>query len=572
MAFNTPGVLIILDGCGIRKDRRYNCVELAETPFLDFLKGKGKKCLRDNYKEKAGVPFYTEITAVGPAVGMPEGAKGSTAVGHEVISGVDYKHPMLALEKMVKGRRLINEASDKAIDKAALKKGSLHFVGLVSNNREHSHIKHLYSLIRRAVDKKVKDIKIHFITDGRGTPPHSAPSFAEDLEEFIGETVKDTECRISIATVVGRDTAMNRAAHSWNKTEETYRAIAEGRGKKEKDLTSALKKDYDRGLNDQYISVRILGDYKGLKENDSVIFWNFRKDRMEFLARMFLMHEDEISSILRDSEDTSYGPDFIFRRETSGVCSDYSKINFCALAEYYSGIGCPVILREPDNKWSLGRVLSDLGLKQFRISGVDKAKAVALLSGGKTDKIFKGEKRITVPLPEDTMKYIINYDREKGGSGYKLQPYENYPQIELPDLTGKFIELINDEPAGCFLANFCNPDMVGHTANVSSGILAMEEVDKSLERVALHTVAKGGFCIITADHGNLEELITDDDEPNTFHTANKVPFIILGKGVKELRPEGNLSDVAPTFLDLLLDEEVFTKYSGFFRGKSLLRN
>ncbi len=233
-----PGVLLILDGWGLGEQTENNPIYLADTPYFDSLD-------------------YRAIEAVGPVVGMPEDAKGSTAVGHEVISGVDYIHPMKRIQKDIKERVFINNLTDTTFAETVSKGGALHLMGLVSNNKEHSDIRHLYALMRRAVDKGIKKIYIHFFSDGRGTPPFSAVRFAEDLIEKA-ETIAGNAADIKIATVGGRDITMNRSVDSFHKSIAAYRAIIDAAGERDKDIFTVLKKAYDKGITDQYIA-RIVG-------------------------------------------------------------------------------------------------------------------------------------------------------------------------------------------------------------------------------------------------------------------------------------------------------------------------
>jgi len=572
-SFNGPSALIILDGCGIREEEAYNCVVLARTPFLDDLRSShGDVPGYSGTSRFFAETSYTELVAVGPKVGMPEGAKGSTAVGHEVLSGVDYIHPMHQMNSAINDGVMVNPVIDEAIDYAVAHNSSIHLMGLVSNNQEHSHILHLYAILRRIVQRGAKKIVIHYFSDGRGTPPFSAPRFLEDLEAKASEIIGQQKVDFKIATIGGRDITMNRSAESWYKTEATFRAIIEGQGPRMDDAEEALKAAYDKSLTDQYVTPTVLGDYHGVDNHDVLIHWNFRKDRGEFLMRMLVEPVIDLTERLRNSPDDTYSGLKRFQRWKNRPDLHYDTLHIIGLVEYYRGMNCPVAFREPVQDISLGKVLSNHGYNQWRVSGIDKAKALTLLSGNKVGDPLAGEERVTLPLPPEVRRYIKEYDQYKGEKGYKFEPYRKYPKIEIESLTDKVVDIINESDSKTvLLINLCNPDMVGHTGDVSAGILAMMAVDKALERVVTAVREKGGFVMITADHGNLEEMITEDGEPNTFHTANKVPLFIIGPKTTKLRDDGTLSDVAPTFLTLLFGKEIEEVNKGM-KGRPLFAN
>ncbi len=515
------GLLIIIDGLGLSEKTEDSPLKYANTPFLDNL----------NYKK---------IVAVGPRVGMTEDAMGSTAVGHEVMSGVDYVHPMVRVGKDIKKGVIRNKSIDGVLEKVSSRKKALHLMGLVSTNREHSDIRHLYAIMRRAVQKGVKQIYIHFFADGRGTPPFSAVRFAEDLQ-IKGEEIGAKKTTVDIATLSGRDISMNRSTDSWYKTIKTYRAIMEGEALEEDNVFKALKKDYEEKITDQYIKVRVLGDYDGVSEGDALFHWNFRKDRASMLMKVFLKPERELQKII--------GEENFKKLDKKDL--DLSTLDFGALVEYYRDISCPVAYKDLPQKHSLGSMLEDFGYTQYRISGMDKKQAVVLLSGGSREEPFEHEHRVVVPLPDKMEKYMEEYEDKKGQTGFKKNPYEKFPEIELPRLTDKIIETLNhSEPKFFGIVNIANPDMVGHTANKDAAVKAIEKIDSSLKKIIRQAEKTDTMVFITADHGNLEELLTDDDTPSTFHTQNPVPFAVkdpLGKDVK-IREGGCLKDVAPTVL------------------------
>jgi len=521
------GTLIILDGWGISTKKDNNPIALARTPFYDSLK-----------KEK--------ITAVGRKVGMPSDAKGSTAVGHEVLSGAKYRHPMLRISEDIKQGVLINSVLDRRLDKTASKGGALHLMGLVSRNKEHSHIAHLYGIMRRAVQKNIKKVYIHFFSDGRGTPPFSAVRYAEDLIEKA-ESIGGNKAAIRIATVGGRDMTMNRSTDAWYKTENTYRAVIEGISEDRKEnIFAALKEDYDKGITDQYVKIRTLGNYEGVSSNDTLIHWNFRKDRAALLMQMFLESENKLRSLTGNAR---------FKRLKHRNNLDYGSLDFLTLVESYNGIKCPVAYPDIKKEHSFGSLLQEYGYRQYRVSGVDKKHALTLLSGGTREKAFENEYRIVVSLNPEMEEYIKEYDKKKGEEGYTLDPYEKFPEIELPRLTDKVIELIKKPDNKKFIiVNISNPDMVGHTGSITAGIRAAESVDRSLAEIYKAARNEGSPLFVTADHGNLEQAVTEEGDVSTFHTKNPVPFSVANMNV-EISKGGRLNDVASSLLYLMEPEK-----------------
>jgi len=545
-----PFLFVILDGFGVREEREGNAIAQSQTPFFDYISGKSAD---KNFARRFGPVSYTTLTAVGPAVGMPDGAKGSTAVGHEVLSGVDYKHPMYLIEEGIKDGEMMSPVIDSAINHARSHGSALHLMGLISDNREHSDINHLYAILRRAVKLGQKKIHLHFFSDGRGAPPQSGPRFVKELRRSIAEiTGGDKSFDIRIATVGGRDLTMNRSAPYWNKTVSVFRAIVEAEAPRIDSIDEAFKAAYALGLNDQYVPVSIIGDYRGAANHDSLIHFNFRRDRTEFLMKLFAEPEEKIVEILRTSGDPTYSDIANFRKVTKKGL-DYSTLKVTALVEYYKGIPCPVAFLAKAHEYSLGRFLSEFGFRQKFIAGVDKASAILLLNGAEKKGLYDGQEPIVVPLPPDMAQYIRDYDVYKGRPGFEKNPYAKYPKVELDELTEVIIREVRKAGEKTFIAvNVCNPDMVGHTADMEACITCVEAVDESLQKMAEALLAKDGVMLITADHGNIEELETGG-EPNTYHTRARVPFAVLGLPKRELRGDGTLKDVAPTILCILLD-------------------
>jgi 2,3-bisphosphoglycerate-independent phosphoglycerate mutase len=524
-----PFLFVILDGFGVREEREGNAIAQSRTPFFDYISGKSAD---KNFARRFGPVSYTTLTAVGPAVGMPEGAKGSTAVGHEVLSGVDYKHPMYLIEEGIKDGEMMSPVIDDAINHARSHGSALHLMGLISDNREHSDINHLYAILRRAVKLGQKKIQLHFFSDGRGAPPQSGPRFVAELRRKISEITRgDKSFDFRIATVGGRDLTMNRSALYWNKTVSVFRAIVEAEAPRIGSIDEAFKAAYALGLNDQYVPVSVIGDYRGAENHDSFIHFNFRRDRTEFLMKLFAEPEEKIAETLRESGDPAYTDIKDFRKVTKKGL-DYSTLKVAALVEYYKGIPCPVAFPAKAHEYSLGRFLSEFGFR-----------------------LYDGQQSIVVPLPPDMAQYIRDYDIYKGRPGFERNPYAKYPKVELDELTDVVVREVRTAGEKIFIAvNVCNPDMVGHTADMDACVECVEAIDISLQKMAEALLVKDGVMLITADHGNIEELQTGG-EPNTYHTRARVPFAVLGLPKRELRDDGTLKDVAPTILHILLGEQ-----------------
>ncbi len=254
------GVLLILDGFGSNQAREYNCIALAHTPVYDYLIDNHSPYNRAWHRKEFGKTYSMYLEAVGPVVGMPKGAKGSTAVGHEVISGVECMHPMLRVEKEIKNDVLENPAIDHALQQVFKYGSALHLMGLLSPNREHSDIKHLYAILGRSKQMGIQKIWLHFFSDGRGTPPFSAARYAEDLLDMAEEIFGSDFRGFQITRVGGRDMTMNCSKNSLYKTERAYRTIIEADALREKNIFSTLKKSYEKGITDEYTDLRVLGD------------------------------------------------------------------------------------------------------------------------------------------------------------------------------------------------------------------------------------------------------------------------------------------------------------------------
>lgn len=488
-----PILLIVLDGWGIGKNPEIDAINLANTQFY-------KSLLRD-YPN-------TLLESSGEAVGLPEGQMGNSEVGHLNLGAGRIVYQDLArINKAIRnGEFKSNPVLLNAIDKARSNNSALHLLGLVSDGGVHSHINHLYALIEMAVTSGIKTY-IHAFMDGRDTPPTSGIDYIKELESFI----KDKPS-VRIATVSGRYWAMDRDKR-WERIEMAYKAIVHGDGRKVNSAIESIEESYRKNETDEFITPSVIHDHSEpigmIKDGDSVIFFNFRADR----AR-------ELTHALNDKDFPH------FSREGKPNLSSYVTMTL-----YDETFPFPVAFPPIQLSNILGEVISKKGLRQLRIAETEKYAHVTYFFNGGEERSFEGEDRCLIPSPKD----VPTYDLKPEMSAYRV--------------TDEVIKRIDQSIYDFILLNFANPDMVGHTGVISAAIRACEVVDECLKRIAEKVMSVGGLMIITSDHGNCDEMFSNN-HPHTAHTMNYVPFIILKKGIR-LRDKGILADVAPTILELM---------------------
>ena len=485
----TPTTLIILDGFGLRHETEGNAVAAAATPRLEQF-----------FQEFA----HTELSASGLDVGLPAGQMGNSEVGHTNIgAGRVVFQDLPRISKAIDdGSFFENPAYVRAMDACREHDSSLHLMGLLSDGGVHSHLEHLFALMKMARDRGLEKVYIHAFLDGRDVSPTSGA-------DFVARTVE--KCRElgvgKIATVMGRFYAMDRDKR-WDRVEAAYDAMVYGEGAAINPVpVAAVKNAYANGVTDEFVEPVICDPDGTISDHDSVIFFNFRPDRAREITRAFV------------------DPDF------NGFTRQYFPVTFVCTTEYDATMpNVEVAYPRLSVRNGLGEYLSSMGLTQLRIAETEKYAHVTFFFNGGVETQFPGEDRVLVPSP-------------------KVATYDLQPEMSADEVADKCVERIESGAYDVIILNFANCDMVGHTGVFDAAVRAVETVDTCVGRVVDATMKMGGIAMITADHGNAEVMTQPDGSPMTAHTTNPVPFILCGAGT-ELR-KGRLADIAPTILDVM---------------------
>ena len=486
----TPTTLIIMDGYGLRNCVEGNAVVKARTPHLD--------------QYWAEHP-HTTLSASGLDVGLPEGQMGNSEVGHTNIGAgrvVFQDLPRITLD-IKEGRFFQNSAYVGAMD-ACLEKGTaLHLYGLLSDGGVHSHIEHLFALLRMAKERGLKQVFVHCFLDGRDVAPTSGKGFVAQLQDYLTELNNG-----KIATVMGRYYAMDRD-NRWDRVERAYNAMVCADAPFESDPVVAVQKSYDAGITDEFVEPVVCCKDAQIREGDSIIFFNFRPDRAREITRTFV------------------DPDFAGFDRKNG----YFPVQYVCTTEYDAAMP-NVTVAYPREKLNniFGEYISSLGLTQLRIAETEKYAHVTFFFNGGVEQTFPGEDRALIASPQ-----VATYDLK--------------PDMSALEVTEEAIKRIESGAYDVIILNFANCDMVGHTGIFEAARMAVETVDSCVAKVVEATAKMGGISLVTADHGNAEQMTDENGAPFTAHTTNLVPFIIIGADVR-LR-EGRLADIAPTMLDLM---------------------
>ncbi len=487
-----PLALIILDGFGNNSNDYGNAIRAAKKPAIDKLFAENP---------------VTEIGASGMDVGLPDGQMGNSEVGHTNIGAgrIVYQELTRITKSIMDGDFFTNPELLGACEHAKKTGGALHLIGLVSDGGVHSHNKHIYGLLELAKKAGLEKVYVHCLTDGRDVPPTSGADFVNELEAEMA--------RIGIgkvATVIGRYYSMDRD-NRWERVEKAYAAIAYGEGIKGLKAVEAIKKSYSDGVTDEFIVPVIVADGAELKSEDSVIFFNFRPDRAREITRAFV--DPEFSG---------------FERKTGFI-----KPYYVCMTQYDATMPNVRVAFHPQSlSNTFGEVLSRVGLRQLRIAETEKYPHVTFFFNGGVETVYEGENRVLIPSP-------------------KVATYDLQPEMSAFLVADAAVERIEKGLDDVIILNFANCDMVGHTGVFDAAKAAVEAVDTALGRVLDALFAKGGVALVTADHGNAEQMYEPDGSPFTAHTTNYVPFVVAGLGKVTLRTHGRLCDIAPTMLGIL---------------------
>ena len=491
-----PVVLMIRDGWGdnpggeANAEKNGDAPRLARTPFHDEM--------------FARYPV-SHISGSGADVGLPDGQMGNSEVGHlNLGAGRIVYQDLTRINKAVEKNELGgNEVLAEAFQKAT---GSrLHLIGLVSDGGVHSHQDHLIALAAAAKEAGVDDIMVHAITDGRDTSPTGGAGYLSYCEDALGKV------GARIATVVGRYYAMDRDKR-WDRSKLAWDAIVHGEGERLDILPSdGIRQQYDRGKTDEFLLPMVFGPDDGdrVRDGDVVLMFNFRADRVRQLSQAFLYKD--------------------FNGFSRGGQPD---VHYVTLTEYDENYECPVAFPPEDLKNVLGKVIADAGLKQLRIAETEKYPHVSFFFNGGLEEPFEGEDRELLQSPKD------------------CATYDEKPEMSALAVTDTLLSKIEDYDL--VILNFANPDMVGHTGVVPAAIRAVECVDACVKRIVEKTLELGGSLLITADHGNCEQMINPDGSPHTAHTTNLVHLLYVGNDADQWTlADGILADIAPTLLDMM---------------------
>ena len=494
-----PLALIILDGFGYSPAREGNAIALAAMPF---------------YHELLEKYPHTLLQASGECVGLPSGVMGNSNVGHLCLgAGRVLRTDVERINHEIKsGEFLTNPVLNHAMDSAVVNNRALHLMGLLSDGLVHSSQEHLYALLRMAHDKGLQRVYVHCFLDGRDTPPMSAYGYVEALQ------VKCAEIGCGrIASICGRYYAMDRDTR-WERTERAYRLLVSAEGERVIDPVEAIKQSYARSISDEFLEPMVVlretnEPVATIEEGDSCIFFNYRADRARQIT-------SALTSDKFDNFDVSRRP---------------AAIEYVCFAEYDKTFALPVAFPKTQPYNILADVFASVGVRNYRMAETEKYAHVTYFFNGGTEREYPHERRLLVPSP-------------------KVATYDLAPEMSAFKLTDKILRAIEAGETDVFIINFANPDMVGHTGNLARTIEAVQHVDTCLGWIMRALRTARGRCLITADHGNCEQMIDPTTgQPHTAHTTNLVPFHLIDEAARglHLREGGALEDVAPTILGLL---------------------
>lgn len=504
-----PLALVIMDGYGIAPREDGDATRAANTPYLD-------KLFENNPTSQLG--------ASGKSVGLPDGQMGNSEVGHlNLGSGRIIYQDYTRINKALEDDELISNTKIKeAFDHVKTNDSALHLMGLLSDGGVHSHIRHLFGLLDAAKRSDIEEVYIHAILDGRDTPPQSAVKYLEELENKMAELDIG-----EIATVSGRYYTMDRD-NRWERTELAYNALVLGEGKKADSAVQAVEESYEKDVDDEFLVPVVINPEGRIKDNDSVFVFNFRADRVRQITKALAL--EEFSEFKRPEEHPE-------------------NLYYLCMTEYDEEFDLPVAFGPQEIKDTLGEVLSREGLKQLRIAETEKYAHVTFFFNGGVEVANPGEDRVLIQSPQE----VATYDQK--------------PEMSAEEVTDKLLELLDKEDYDVIILNYANCDMVGHSGDFDAAVKAVEAVEKGVSKIVPAILERGGQVLLTADHGNAEQMKEEDGSPFTAHTTNPVPLTYLGGPAESGIESGILADIAPTMLDILGIEQPES-----MTGESLINN
>ncbi|MDO8331090.1 MAG: 2,3-bisphosphoglycerate-independent phosphoglycerate mutase [Fluviicoccus sp.] len=492
-----PHVLIILDGFGHREASDSNAIQAARTPHWNQILAENPHGL---------------ISGSGEDVGLPDGQMGNSEVGHMNLGAgrIVYQDFTRITKAIRDGDFYTNPVITAAVDKAVAAGKAVHVLGLLSEGGVHSHEDHLHAMVKLAVDRGAQQVYVHAFLDGRDTPPKSAMPSLQRMEDAVRATGKGR-----VASLIGRYFAMDRD-NRWDRVEQAYRLLTEGLAVRTAATAMAgLDAAYAAGENDEFVKATVIaaeGEQPVvLADGDAVVFMNFRADRAREITRAFV--DEEFTGFTRS-----------LRPQLAA---------WVMLTQYASSIKAPVAYAPASLHNTLGEYLASLGKTQLRIAETEKYAHVTFFFSGGREDLYPGEQRILVPSPQ-----VATYDLQ--------------PEMSAFEVTDKLVAAIQSGDFDVLVCNYANGDMVGHTGVFEAAVKAVEALDVCLGRLYEAVKASGGEMLITADHGNVEQMVDyENDQPHTAHTCEFVPFVYVGGRKAVIRSGGVLSDVAPTLLNLM---------------------
>ena len=484
-------ILMILDGFGCGRDYPGNAIKAAKKPNIDRIFSSNP---------------ITQIGASGMDVGLPDGQMGNSEVGHTNIGAgrIVYQELTRITKSISDGDFFSNEAFLAAMENCKKNNSALHLMGLLSDGGVHSHNSHLYALLELAKRSGLKEVYVHCLLDGRDVPPSSGKDYVAELAEKMKELGIG-----KIATVMGRYYAMDRD-NRWERVGKAYAAMVYGEGVQNSDPVAAVAESYQNDVTDEFVVPTVCTAEGRIKANDSVVFFNFRPDRAREITRTFV------------------DPDFSGFERRNGLF----PLCYVCMTQYDATMPNVLVAFHPQTlKNTFGEYISDKGLTQLRIAETEKYAHVTFFFNGGVEKTYPGEDRCLVPSP-------------------KVATYDLQPEMSAYQVTDNVVERIESGKYDVIILNFANCDMVGHTGVFDAAKAAVEAVDSCVGRVVDAITKMGGVALITADHGNADQMYADDGSPFTAHTTNPVPFCVVNYPCK-LREGGRLADIAPTMLKIL---------------------